>query len=181
MNDRNTVIRSMHDLGLAVWTGGALMGAVGLNGATAKADDPTERLRLSSLGWARWAPVNAAAIAVHGVGGLGLILANRKRVAGQKGTQANTVAKTVVTLAAAGATAYAGVLGRKVDAESHQGGQGATEPSTDASPALKTAQQHLKITQWAIPALTAVLVVMTAQQGEQQKPGQQLRDRLLSR
>ncbi len=32
---RNTVIRSLHDVGLAAWFGGALMGAVGVNGATA--------------------------------------------------------------------------------------------------------------------------------------------------
>lgn len=31
---RNTLIRSMHDLGLAAWFGGSLMGAIGLNGAT---------------------------------------------------------------------------------------------------------------------------------------------------
>ena len=60
MSQTNTVIRSMHDTGLAAWFGGSLMGAVGLNGAAAKAKDPTERLELSSLGWARWAPVSAA-------------------------------------------------------------------------------------------------------------------------
>ncbi|MDO9379681.1 MAG: hypothetical protein Q7T56_12605 [Nocardioidaceae bacterium] len=181
MNERNTLVRSLHDVGLAVWAGGALMGAVGLNGATAKAEDPTERLRLSSLGWARWAPVNAAAIAAHGIGGIGLILANRQRVAGQSGVGANTAVKAVLTVAAAGVTAYSGVLGRKVDAESRQGGEGATEPAAGASSELATAQQHLKITQWAIPALTGVLVVLAAQQGEQQRPGQQLRDRLLNR
>ncbi|MCX4721910.1 hypothetical protein [Streptomyces virginiae] len=31
MPERNTVLRSMHDLGLAAWFGGSLMGAVGLN------------------------------------------------------------------------------------------------------------------------------------------------------
>jgi hypothetical protein len=29
----NTLSRSLHDLGLATWFGGSLMGAVGLNGA----------------------------------------------------------------------------------------------------------------------------------------------------
>ncbi|MDT5205049.1 MAG: hypothetical protein QOD34_1685, partial [Mycobacterium sp.] len=33
MSTRNTVIRSLHDLGAAAWFGGSLMGAVGLNGA----------------------------------------------------------------------------------------------------------------------------------------------------
>jgi hypothetical protein len=48
VSTRNTVIRSMHDVGLAAWFGGALMGAVGLNGATSEVDDPTDR--------ARWRP-----------------------------------------------------------------------------------------------------------------------------
>ena len=36
----NTVSRSLHDLGLAAWFGGSLMGAVGLNGAAAQVDEP---------------------------------------------------------------------------------------------------------------------------------------------
>jgi len=32
----NTVARTLHDLGLAAWFGGSLMGAVGLNGAAAE-------------------------------------------------------------------------------------------------------------------------------------------------
>ena len=33
MAQDNTLARSLHDLGLATWFGGSLMGAVGLNGA----------------------------------------------------------------------------------------------------------------------------------------------------
>jgi hypothetical protein len=43
MPERNTVVRSLHDLGLAMWFGGSLAGAVGFNGAAA--DVPDERLR----------------------------------------------------------------------------------------------------------------------------------------
>ena len=63
MSERNTLVRSMHDLGLAAWFGGGLMGVVGLNGGTAKAKEPSERLRLASIGWARWAPRSAGAVA----------------------------------------------------------------------------------------------------------------------
>ena len=48
----NLLARSVHDLSAAAWFGGSLMGAIGLNGATAEAKDPAERTRLSSLGWA---------------------------------------------------------------------------------------------------------------------------------
>ena len=178
MSERNTLIRSLHDVGLSAWFGGSLMGAVGLNGATADAADPTERLRLSSLGWKRWAPVNAAAIGVHAVGGAGLILANRRRVSQQDGAAANTNVKLALTVVAAGLTAWSGALGRKVEEQSHQGAPGATEPSPTASKDLAAAQRQLQITQWAIPAVTGALVVLGAQQGEQQRPLQQLRSRV---
>jgi hypothetical protein len=178
MSEKNTVIRSMHDVGLATWFGGSLMGAVGLNGATAKAKDPTERLHLSSVGWARWAPVSAAAIAVHGIGGAGLILANRGRVAAQPGAGSNTAVKAGLTVLAAGLTAYSGTLGKTVDEHAAQGGEGATEPHAAASPKLKNAQKQLKVIQWAIPVLTGTLVVLAAVQGEQQKPESLVRNQL---
>ena len=70
------------------------------------------------------------------------------------------------------------MLGAKVQKESDQGGKGATEPSAQASAGLAAAQRQLQAVQWAIPAITGVLVVMGAQQGEQQRPSQQLRTRL---
>lgn len=157
------------------------MGAVGLNGAAAKAHDSTERLRLSALGWKLWSPVNAAALGAHAIGGAGLIVSNRRRVQQQDGAMANTAIKATLTVAAVGLTVYSGVLGRKVEQESGQGGQGATEAAPGASDDLAAAQRQLKLIQWAIPAMTAVLIVMGAQQGEQQRPAQQLRSRLAHR
>ncbi|BBE21735.1 hypothetical protein MN0502_06180 [Arthrobacter sp. MN05-02] len=95
----NLLARSAHDLGAAAWFGGTLMGAVGLNGATGKAKDPKERTRLSALGWAKWTPVQIAAFAVHAVGGIGLILGNKGRLASQDTVGSNTVWKSVITLA----------------------------------------------------------------------------------
>lgn len=170
MSSRNTLVRSMHDLGLAAWFGGSLMGAVGLNGAAAQAKDPNERLRLSSIGWARWTPVTIAAVGVHTIGGLGLIAGNSKRLAQQDEARSNTTVKTVLTVAAAGASLYAGVLGAKIAKHAPEGAQGATEPAVSASDELASAQRQQKALQWAIPALTGLLVVLGAQQGEQQRP-----------
>lgn len=170
MSERNTVARSLHDVGLAAWFGGSLMGAVGLNGATSKAEDPQERLRLASRGWARWAPVNAAAIGANLVGGLGLLGGNKGRLGLQREARVNTTAKAVLTGVGMTLTAYSGYLGRQVDELSHEGGQGATEPGAGASPRLASAQRKLKVCQWAVPVLTGVLIMMGAQQGEQQRP-----------
>jgi hypothetical protein len=114
MSERNTVIRSLHDVGLAAWFGGSLAGAVGINGAAADVPDRNQRLRVANAGWGRWSPVNLVAIGAHLVGGAGILYANKGRVAGQKGVAASTVAKLVLTGAALGATAWSGALGKKL-------------------------------------------------------------------
>lgn len=170
MARRDTVIRSMHDLGLAAWFGGGLMGATGLNGAAAGAKDPVERLTLSSLGWAKWAPVQVAAIVVHGIGGAGLIVSNKGRLAVQKEGRVNTGVKLVLTLAAAGTTLWSGLAGARMATHASEGTDGTTEPGSSASKALASAQRQQRILQWVTPALTGVLIVLGAQQGEQQRP-----------
>ena len=51
MAQDKTLARSLHDLGLATWFGGSLMGAVGLNGAAAVVDQPEQRLRVANVDW----------------------------------------------------------------------------------------------------------------------------------
>jgi hypothetical protein len=169
MSEHNTVVRSLHDLGLAAWFGGSLMGATGLNGAASDASSPSERLRLASAGWAKWAPWQIAAIGVHAVGGLGLIVANRSRVRNQPGAKAATVVKLALTAAAAGSTAYSGMLGARVKRHEAEGAPGATETGANASDDLASAQRQLKLLQWVTPALTGAALVLGAVHGEQQR------------
>ncbi|MFE2376581.1 hypothetical protein [Streptomyces sp. NPDC059398] len=174
MSERNTALRSMHDLGLAAWFGGSLMGAVGLNTA-ARAEGGTWRntARIASAGWARWTPVNAAAIGIHLVGGSGLLAVNASRVAAQKGVAASAIAKTVLTGAALAATAYSGVLGRKIalaSSDSPDDMEEAAEHPIDTA----RAQRDLAWVQWALPAFTGGLIVLNALHGEQQRPAEQL-------
>jgi hypothetical protein len=169
MSGRNTVVRSMHDLGLAAWFGGGLMGVFGLNGGASAAKDPTERLRVSSIGWAKWAPVQLAAIAVHGIGGIGLIVSNKGRLAVQDEARTNSVIKIVVTAAAGAASIAAGLAGAQILKHSDEGAKSVTEPGATSSDELAAAQRAEKLLQWAIPVLTGVLLVLGAQQGEQQR------------
>jgi len=170
---RNTVIRSMHDLGAAAWFGGSLAGAIGINGAASDIDDPAERAKIAANGWARWSPVNAAAIGAHALGGLGLILANRGRVQDQAGVTSNTVVKTVITGLAMASTAYSGILGSRIAAADDASSAGATNPGEETPSDVATAQRQLNMLQWVTPALTALIVVLGAQQGEQQRPKEQ--------
>ena len=160
----------MHDLGLAAWFGGSLFGAVGLNGASAAVSNPVDRVTVANAGWARWAPVNAAAIGVHAIGGVALIVANKGRVAAQKGTRGNTIVKGALTLVAMGVTAYSGTQGARLGKESPTPAASGVEPTSATNPEAASAQKQLKLLQWSIPALTGILLVMGAQQGEQQKP-----------
>jgi hypothetical protein len=161
----------MHDVGLAIWSGGSLMGAVGLNGAANDVGDVTDRARAASAGWARWAPVNAAAIGAHLIGGVGLILANRKRLGHQGGGRTNTVVKSALTGIALASTVFSGVKGAQVAAAGRVPADGGTIPGPTTPPDVASAMQQLRIAQWITPALTAVLIVLGAQQGEQQRPG----------
>lgn len=172
MSERNTVVRTMHDLGLAAWFGGSLAGAVGINGAAADVPDEKLRLVVANAGWARWTPVNLAAIAAHLVGGAGVLYANKGRVATQRGVGVSTAAKLALTGAALAVTAYSRVQGKKLQDIGMVPVQGATEPSADTPADVAKAQQQLKVCQWVIPALTAGLGVLNVVEGEQQRPSQ---------
>ena len=177
-NDQHTVLRSMHDLGLAAWFGGNLMGAVGLNKAAAAAKDSTERTRLSSIGWASWWPVQGAAMGAHLIGSVGMLRADRGRVATESGATANTIVKSVITVAAIGTSIAAGGFGAKIGQKAPVPSATATEPSAATPDDVATAQKAQRPLQWLNPALTAVLIVLAAQQGEQQRTASTVRGAL---
>lgn len=181
MSSTNTLARTMHDVGLAAWFGGSLMGAVGLNGASSEVSDPTDRARVANAGWGRWTPVNAAAIGVHLLGATKLTTANKGRLVGQRGVGSAAAAKAGLTAAALGVTAYSRVLGQKVmeaeakEAQTPYGADGlpvtdATTPASETPQQAANAQRQLKMLQWAIPALTGAILVLNARMGEQQRP-----------
>lgn len=172
MSSRNTIVRSLHDLGAAAWFGGSVMGAVGVNGAADSVSDSKDRAKVAAAGWAKWAPVNAVAIGAHLVGGGAILYANRDRAKHQAGVTSNTVAKIVLTGAALAATAYSGALGAKTVQGDGYSVAGATEPTAATPKDVATAQKQLRYLQWVLPVLTGAIVILGAQQGEQQKPGQ---------
>lgn len=177
-NPRDTVFRSLHDLGLAGWFGGTLMGVIGVNGAAAAAKDPTERTRLSGKGWAAWGPAQTGFIAAHLAGSIGMLVSDRGRIVAQPGARAGTVVKSVFTLAAIGTTVASSVLGSRIGKQSPTPAAAPTEPSSATPQDVAAAQESLEPLQWLTPALTGSLIVLTAQQGEYQRTGSTLRARL---
>jgi hypothetical protein len=175
MSERHTALRSMHDLGLAAWFGGSLMGALGVNGAAAQLDDSRQRLPVASAGWARWTPVNAAAIGAHLAGAVGELVTESPRVAAQSGVARMTTVKTALTAAALAVTGYSRLLGMKLEKAGDPSVEGTTEPNYQTPANVASCQRQMKLLQWAVPALTGALVVVTAYMSEQQKPSQVFR------
>ncbi|RZU31837.1 hypothetical protein [Blastococcus saxobsidens] len=172
---RNTLSRSLHDLGLSAWFGGTLANAVALNAAAGEAGTDSATGRVANAGWDRWTPVNAAAIGAHLIGSIGQVRANKQRVAQQQGVAGMSTLKTLVTAAALGATAYSRVLGQRVSAAGAVPSKSGTRPSKRTKVAqaeVAAAQQQLDTLQWVIPALTGTLVAISSYAGEQQRPGE---------
>jgi hypothetical protein len=51
-----TILRAIHDIGLAVWWGGSFMGTLAMNPAVEVLDDPEERAKMVDEGWALFQP-----------------------------------------------------------------------------------------------------------------------------
>jgi hypothetical protein len=172
---RNTLSRSLHDLGLSAWFGGTLANAVALNAAAAEAGSDASTGRVANAGWDRWTPVNALAIGAHLAGSVGQLRANKQRLAQQEGVASMSTLKTLLTAAALGATAYSRVLGQRVSAAGAVPSKSGTRPSKRTKVAraeVAAAQQQLDTLQWVIPALTGALVAVSSYAGEQQRPSE---------
>jgi hypothetical protein len=166
---RNTVSRSLHDLGLSAWFGGTLANAVALNPAAAHAVGAADVGAVTNAGWDRWTPVNAAAIGAHLIGSVGQIGGNKARLKDQEGVASMALAKTGLTAAALGVTAYSRVLGKKISANGAVPASSGTEPAATTPPEVAAAQRQLRLLQWVVPALTGALVVVSAFAGEQER------------
>src|SRR3954468_5063752 len=126
---RNTLSRTLHDLGLSAWFGGTLANAVALNAAAGEAGTDSATRRVAHAGGDRWTPVNAAAIGAHLVGSVGQLRANKGRVAQQQGVAGMSALKTLLTAAALGVTAYSRTLGQKVDSAGNPSARSGTKPT----------------------------------------------------
>lgn len=80
------------------------------------------------------------------------------------------VAKTALTVAALGVTAYSRMLGQKVSAHRDVPVADGTTPSAATPPDVEAAQKQLAMLQWVVPALTGALTAMGAYAAEQYRP-----------
>jgi hypothetical protein len=160
MSRSTVVLRSLHDIGLAAWFGGGLMGAVGVNSTARRVSNLSERHRVSAHGWSRWSPVSAVAIGAHAVGAAGLLLTERDHLAHDPAARATAVAKAGLTGAALGLTVLAEKRADMV--EHHLDGPDNDAPEDRSAGEFAHAQEQLRVLRWAVPVLTGAAIVLGA-------------------
>lgn len=172
MTAYSTTVRATHLLTNAAWFGGSLMGAVALNPAAREGDDYHERAEIADAGWHRWGPVQGAAIGLHLLSGIAIVADNRRRVIAHPPTTAAVVLKTAVTGVAVAASAAAFRFGAELG-DAQNGAEGDAAARQEA----RSLAARMKWLQWATPAATALLLVLDAYLGEQQRGVAGLLDR----
>lgn len=96
-------------------------------------------------------------------------------MAAQRGVGAMSVAKTALTAAALGVTAYSRLLGKKMSKAEGVPTEGITEPAAATPEEVRGTQRQQRVAQWMIPVFTGALLVLSSLAGEQQKPRSVLR------
>jgi len=172
------VIRTLHNVGLAAWTGGSLMGAIGLNGAASALDDPAQRSKGATAGWSRWAPVNAAAIGSHLVGAAGLLVTDWPRVRHQQGVAKSSAIKTATTGVGLGVAVWSAVLNRSMAKAGGVPVAGATEAALSTPPEVARTLRQLKLVQWLNPAAGLALIALSDWQSQQQRASEAAKGRI---
>ncbi len=164
MTRTTTVLRSLHDVGLAAWFGGGLMGAVSVNSTARRAENLSDRHRLASAGWARWAPVSSAAIGVHLVGALGLVLADRGTLRRRPRDRSTAALKAGLTAAALALTVLAERRADLVEGQVEEPAEGLDRPDNGSPGDFAHAQDQLRVLRWSVTGLTGAMLVLSAAQ-----------------
>lgn len=160
--DTRTPLRIAHDVGLAMWFGGALMGAVGLNGATIEVDDHTQRTRVANAGWFRWAPLAGVALVAHVVAAA--LLGRTAPALRDSHDVPLRYVRSGITAAAVLATIETGVSGRRVARAGDVPVATAVRPIAATPDEVAAAQTRLRVAQWLVPGFTGLLWVLDALQ-----------------
>lgn len=160
-NDNHAVMQAVHDLGSALWFGGAVMGVAGVNKSGADLSQGIDRIRVASSAWSRFAPAEWAGIAATLVAGAQLTAVGKGRLALQEGFGTVGSLKAGLAVAGAGATAFAAFSGGrigKLSEQAHARGErievrDATVPTRNTPRKIARWQRRQRVAQYAVPLL----------------------------
>ena len=165
--DNHFVAQAVHDLGAALWFGGAVMGVAGVNKSGSDLKQGIDRIRVASSAWSRFQPAQLAGIGATLVAGLRLTQVGGRRIALQKGFGTVGALKAGLAVAGAGATAYAAYTGSRIgkaaEEAARQGQQvevkDATLPTSGTPAEVAKWQSRQRVTQFLVPALAGANIV----------------------
>ena len=167
--DNHFLAQSVHDLGTALWFGGSVMGIAGVNKSGSDLTAGIDKVRVASSAWSRFQPAQFGGIAATLITGLQLTRSNKERLALQKGYGSVGTLKAALTVAGAGATAYAAYSGAQIGKLAEQAARNgdlevkdATLPSAGTPAEIKKWQARQRVTQAAVPALAGAVIVCNA-------------------
>ncbi|PRY50001.1 hypothetical protein LY71_10437 [Geodermatophilus tzadiensis] len=167
--DNRFVVQAVHDLGTALWFGGSVMGIAGVNKSGSDLTAGIDKVRVASSAWSRFQPAQFGGIAATLITGLQLTRSNSQRLALQKGYGTVGALKAALTVAGAGATAYAAYSGAQIGKLAEQAARNgdlevkdATLPSAGTPAEIKKWQARQRVTQAAVPTLAGAVIVCNA-------------------
>ena len=184
----HVVAQSVHDLGAALWFGGAVMGVAGVNKAGNDPRDPLDKVRVAESAWRRFAPVEWAGIAAVLGAGTQLTRASKGRLATQHGWARAGGTKAAVAVAGAAATAFAAYSGNKIGQLTEQAArsgqqidvQDASTPSAATPPEIARWQKRQRVAQYLVPLASGANIVLNAYLVQTYRPGATARGLLRS-
>jgi hypothetical protein len=152
-DDSHVLAQAVHDLGAALWFGGAVMGVAGVNKAGNDLRDPLDKVRVAESAWQRFAPVEWAGIAAVLVAGSQLTRASSGRFAAYSGQKIGQL------------TEQAAAQGRAVDV------QDASTPSAQTPPEIAAWQRRQRVSQVLVPLASGANIVLNAYLVQTSRPG----------
>lgn len=168
--DSHAVAQAVHDLGNALWFGGSVMGVAGVNKSGSDLTQGIDRIRVAGSAWSRFQPAQWAGVAATLVAGLQLTRASKSRLALQQGYARVGTLKAALTVAGAGATAFAAYSGSRISKLAEQARargediqvKDATLPVAATPPEVAKWQRRQRVTQFAVPALAGSVIACNA-------------------
>ncbi|GAB7191511.1 hypothetical protein NUM3379_22190 [Kineococcus sp. NUM-3379] len=168
--ERQALAQAVHDLGSALWFGGAVMGIAGVNKSGADLTQGIDRIRVASSAWTRFAPAQWGGVAVTLVMGARLTQGSGHRLLAQEGYAAVGAAKAATVVAGALATGFAAYSGMKVGRlaeELHARGElvdvkDASIPTERTPAELAAWQRRQRLSQYLVPVLAGANIALNA-------------------
>ena len=178
-DDSHVLAQAVHDLGAALWFGGAVMGVAGVNKSGNDLRDPLDKVRVAESAWQRFAPAQWAGVAAVLVAGSQLTRASKGRLATQHGWARAGGVKAAVAVAGAAATAFAAYSGQKVGQLTEQAAasgrsvdvKDASTPNAQTPAELAAWQKRQRASQYLVPLASGANIVLNSYLVQTYRPG----------